>query len=80
MHPTLQRLAQVQHLGVEGDDLGQHDQDVADVGVLARLQAVHRGLERERETEREKENQWETSIDASGTKGHILLRFMTLML
>ena len=45
---TLQRLAQVQHLGVAGQDLGEHDENVPDVGVLARLQAVDRGLGGER--------------------------------
>lgn len=40
MDAALQRLAQVQDLGVAGQDLGEHDEDVADVGVVARLQAV----------------------------------------
>lgn len=41
MDSALERLAQVQHFGVAGQDLGEHDEDVADVRVLARLQAVH---------------------------------------
>ncbi len=41
MNAALQSLAQVQHLGVPGQDLGEHDQDVADVGVLACLQTVN---------------------------------------
>ena len=37
---ALECLAQVQHFGVAGQDFGQHDQDVPDVGVFPRLQAV----------------------------------------
>lgn len=49
---ALQRLAQVQHLGVAGQDLCEHDEDVPDVGVLPRLQAVHRRLWRWRRARR----------------------------
>lgn len=50
MNATLQCLAQVQNLGVEGQNLCKHDEDVADVGVISSLQAVNRSLEAEMQT------------------------------
>lgn len=41
MDTALQCLAQVQDLGVAGKDLGEHDENIADVGVISRLQAVN---------------------------------------
>lgn len=47
MDATLQRLSQVQDFGVAGQDLGEHDENVADVRVVSRLQAVDRSLDGE---------------------------------
>lgn len=40
MDATLQRLSQVQDFRVAGQDFGEHDENVADVCVISRLQAV----------------------------------------
>lgn len=45
MDTALQRLAQVQDLGVAGKDLGKHDENIPDVGVISRLQAVNWSLD-----------------------------------
>ena len=44
MDTALQRLAQVKDLGVAGKDLSKHDENIPDVGVISRLQAVNGGL------------------------------------
>lgn len=44
MDAALQRLAQVQDLGVAGQDLGEHDENIPDVGVISGFQAVNRSL------------------------------------
>lgn len=41
MDTALQCLAQVQDLGVAGQDLGQHNENIPDVGVISCLQAVN---------------------------------------
>lgn len=41
MDTALQRLAQVQDLGIAGQDLGKHDEDIPNVGVISSLQAVN---------------------------------------
>lgn len=46
MDTALQRLAQVQDLGVAGQDLGEHDKNIPDVGVISCLQTVNRSLDR----------------------------------
>lgn len=45
MDTALQRLAQVQDLGVAGKDLGKNDENIPDVGVISRLQAVNWSLD-----------------------------------
>ncbi len=45
MDAALQRLAQVQDLGIAGQDLGKHDENIPDVCVISRLQAVNWGLD-----------------------------------
>lgn len=45
MDTALQRLAQVQDLGVAGQDLSKHDENIPDVGVISRLQAVNWSLD-----------------------------------
>lgn len=41
MDTALQRLAQVQDLRVAGQDLGKHNKNIPDMGVISRLQAVN---------------------------------------
>lgn len=45
MDTALQCLAQVQDLRVAGQDLGKHNENVPDVGVISCLQTVDRSLE-----------------------------------
>lgn len=44
MDTALQCLAQVQDLGVAGQDLGKHNQNIPDVSVISGLQAVNWSL------------------------------------
>lgn len=40
-------MSQVEDFGVAGQDLGEHNENVADVRVVSRLQAVDRSLDGE---------------------------------